>query len=199
MKKAIILLFVLSVAFTKSHAQELISDDQFTKLISFLNDENWPEAAKLSESILKKIPENKLDDDAPAVVRYMHIISEAGLMYMGKATKDEALKNVAGFVGHTIFSPSRYTSLKYGLNRIVSSDNKTDTLASSCTNKKGTDLYTSESIVPAHPISIDEFKSYDGKLFRIGGVLKSISVWGNMMPHFNILIDKAFLEPGDKQ
>lgn len=199
MKKVIVLLFILSVVFTRSYAQELVPDGQFSTLIGFLNEENWPEAAKLSEAILKKIPGNKQDDDAPAVIRYMHIISEAGLMYMGKLTKAEALKNVSGYIGHTIFSPSRYTSLKYGLNRIVSSDNKTDTLASSCTNRKGTDLYTSESIVPAHPITMDEFKSYDGKLFRIGGVLKSISVAGNMMPHFNMVIDKAILEPGDKQ
>ncbi|PWK74242.1 hypothetical protein LX99_04044 [Mucilaginibacter oryzae] len=199
MKKAIILLFILSVAFTKSHAQQLVPDDQFSTLIGFLNEENWPGAAKLSDDILKNIPKNRQDDDGPAVVRYMHIIAEAGLMYMGKATKEEALKNVEGFTGHLIITPSRFVALKYGLNRIVSSEDKPGNLGSSCTNRKGTDLYTSESIILAQPITAEEFKTFEGKLFRIGGVLKSISVAGSMLPHFNIEINEAILEPGDKE
>jgi len=198
MKKYAFLLFFLFIAFAKSDAQELITPDQFKTLIGFLNEENWPEAAKLSEDILTKIPENNIDNDAPAIVRYMHLTSEAGLMYMGKVTKDEALKNVASFAGHTIILPWRSVSLKFGLNYIVQSENKTDTLSVSGTNRKGTDMFTFESIVPAKPITMDEFKSYNGKLFRISGRLKSISVYGNMLPHFIMLIDNAIFEPREK-
>jgi hypothetical protein len=198
MKKTIILLFFVFASFITVNAQELISREQFQKLIGFLNDENWPEAAKLSNDLLLKIPGKQQDDDAPAIVRYMYVTSEAGLMYMGKITKDEGLKNLVGFVGHTIILPSRTVSLKFGLNYIVNSDNKTDTLSISGTNRKGTDLFTFESIVPAKPITMDEFKGYEGKLFRIGGRLKSITVHGSMLPHFIMLIDNAILEPGDK-
>jgi len=199
MKKIIILLFFVFAFCTVVRGQELISDEQFQKLIGFLNEENWQESAKLSEGLLLKIPANQQDDDAPAIVRYMYITSEAGLMYMGKVTKAEALKNVTGFTGHTIFLPSRTVSLKFGLNYIVSSDNKTDTLSISGTNRKGTDLFTFESIVPAKPITKDELKGYEGKLFRIGGRLKSIKVAGNMLPHFIMVIDNAILEPGNRQ
>jgi hypothetical protein len=194
MKKTILLLLLsLFATFIQVDAQELVSADQFNKLISYLEKEDWTEAAKLSESCLKQIPADKIDDDAPAIIRYMFLTSEAGLMNEGKLSQQQALKNVKDFEGHTLTLPSLYISTKSGFNYLQPSENKTDTLHITYTNRKATDIFAFESLVPLKPISMEEFSSQNGKLCTVSGWLKKISVEGNILPRYRILIEKTVI------
>lgn len=193
MKKCVILLFILVNAFAQAKAQELVTPEQFQKLIGYLNDENWSEAAKLSESYLISIPKDKQEDDAAAILRYMYLTSESGLMNLNQITQEKALVNVSKFSGHSVILPWRSVSIKYGTNYVQLVNNKPDTLMVTATNKKATQIFCFEYIVPTELISLAEFNSYNGKMCRISGQLKSIKVEGHMLPRFRLLIDNAKL------
>ena len=197
MKKPILLLLLLFAVFKNVKAQELVSSEQFQKLIGYLNDENWKDAADLSETYLKAIPGDKIDWDAAAIVRYMYLTSESGLMNSGGITQQEALKKVSRFAGHTIIFPWRSVTVAFGMNKIMPHNDKADTLMVTATNRKATSIFAFEYIVPVPGISLDDLKSFAGKSCRVNGTLKSVSVEGHILPRYRLLIDKASLKFGE--
>jgi hypothetical protein len=193
MRKYTVLLLVLCGTFTKAEAQALISTAQWKILIDCLNEEKWQQAATLSNAYLLKVPKTRIDEDAPAILRYMYITSEAGLMNSKQLTKEKAFKNVAGFAGHNIILPAHPIALKTAFNSIELVNDKTDTLEVTAANKIATDIFSFEYIIPERPYSLDEFKRNKDKMCRIGGRLKSIKTEGLSFPRFRIVIDRAEL------
>ena len=198
MKKIALLTLLLFIAFVKVKAQDVVSPEQFQKLIDYLKDENWDEAAKLSNSYLNNISAENLDTDAAANVRYMYLISEAGLMNKEKLTQKQALQNVSKFTGHRIILPWQYVSVKGGLNYLQPASKKTDTLMVTTTNIKATEIFAFNYIVPAEAISLEDFTKMNGKLCRVSGTLQSVKVAGHILPRYQLLIDKAILGFDDK-
>ena len=175
--------FTISISFAQSSNQ-----DSFKQLVNFLNNEDWEHAAESSDRLLRTDEGNEL----ASVLRFMNIISQAGLLNKHIITKEEAQKRVNGFKGKNVTLPAHPISIKEGsLNSVLMVNNRTDTLFITATNKKATEIYAFEYIIPEKPFSAEVFKSNVNKGLRISGRLKSIIVEGNLLPRYKIIIDKA--------
>lgn len=87
--------------------------------------------------------------------------------------------------------PGHPVALKYALNTIQLVNNKTDSLFITATNRNGTDIFSFEYVVLKDKWPIDDFKNQDGKVYRLGGIIKSLTVEGNFLPRFRIIIDQG--------
>src|SRR4051812_36601978 len=118
MKKVILVLFIIAAFLSNADAQSLMQTPEWHNLVTSLQNENWPQANALSLSLLNKSPKDEPGDLVAALLRYMYIHSEAGLLNMKKVSKNEALKAVAGFKGQLIILPPHPVVLKYQLSGI---------------------------------------------------------------------------------
>lgn len=192
MMKPIILSILALLFFTVVKAQSPTRESKdFSDLITSLQNEDWQNANKLSLACLKEVPENDKDNVDAALLRYMFIYSEAGLMNDQKVSKSQALKNIINFKGQLIILPGHPVALKYALNTIQLVNNKTDSLFITATNRNGTDIFSFEYVVLKDKWPIDDFKNQDGKVYRLGGIIKSLTVEGNFLPRFRIIIDQG--------
>lgn len=189
--KKIILLLSLSVLILNGHAQSLTHSSEWRELVTNLQNENWQNANPLSLQLLNKTPDDEENNVGVALLRYMYIRSEAGLLSLNKVTKDEAIKAVTGFTGKWILLPAHPISLKLDFNSIRMHNEKTDSLFITATNKAATSIYSFEYIILQDKWPTADFRNNAGKIYRLGGILKSISVEGNMMPRFRIIIDQG--------
>jgi len=196
MVKPVILSLFALLFFTVVKAQSPITESkEFNDLITSLQNEDWQNANKLSLTCLKKVPENDKDNADAALLRYMFIYSEAGLMNDQKVSKSQALKNIINFKGQLIILPGHPVALKYALNTIQLVNNKTDSLFITATNRNGTDIFSFEYVILKDKWPIDDFKNQDGKAYRLAGIIQSLSVEGNMLPRFRIIIDQGTYQP----
>ena len=179
-------------------AQSITTDEEWGKLIGFLSAEQWDGANSLSLQFLKRIPDANKDGNEAAVLRYMYIYSEAGLMNERKVTKAEAQKKVSAHVGHRVVLASHPLTSKEGFNSIQLVNDKTDTLVVSAANRKATQIFSFEYILPKKAFPLDEFKNNEGKVYEVIGRIKSINVEGNMFPRFKIFIDEAEISPREQ-
>jgi hypothetical protein len=194
MKKPILLLLLFFAITYNIQAQSPISQDQFSEVIIHLNNEDWEGADPLIRSSLDKIPADNIDDGQAAVLRYMYIITQAGLVNLKKLSKNDALKKVKDFEGHTVQLPWNKISMKQGLNKLSLVNDRTDTLFVTHTNKKGTEIFAFVYITPENKPDLTEFKQMEGRPCRFFGKLTSINVEGSMLPRFKMFISEAELE-----
>jgi hypothetical protein len=192
--KKILLAILFTVSCLGIRAQSLTDDQKWDSLISSLETEDWVPANQLSLSLLNSIPATEVNGNQAAVLRYMYILSESGLMDLGKVTKEEALKQVIGFVGKPILLPGHPVSVKQAFNSITSASNGADTLFVTAANRKATSIFAFEYIVLKNKWTDTDLSANAGKIWRLGGILKSIKVEGNMFKRFKLLIDEGTAE-----
>jgi hypothetical protein len=191
MKRFIVFLFLSLTFISNAISQTIIHTTEWKELMTSLKNENWQDANTLSLSILNKIPKDGDGDVAAAMLRYMYIFSEAGLMNLNKVTKSEALKCVVGFTGQWVILPSHPISLKRDFNSVRLVNGKTDSLFITSTNVDATSIFSFEYIILDEKWPIDDFKNNVGDRCRLGGTIRSISVEGNMFPRFRITLDHS--------
>lgn len=191
MKTPFLILFFLIVSVFATDAQSLISNSEWQNIINYLNNEQWEKANQLSRSYLQKIPKDKINESDAAILRYMYIRSESGLMNLDKVTQKQAFDHIKGFVGLNLILPGHPIALKEGFNSIEMLNNKADTLIVTATNKAATDILSFEYIILDKPFTVAEFMSYIDKICAISGRLKSIKIEGHILPRFNMIIDHA--------
>jgi hypothetical protein len=189
--KKIYLAAVLMSLFFNASSQSLIAEDDWNKLISNLESENWQQANSVSLACLKKIPIDQIEGPEAGLLRYMYICSEAGLMYEQKRTKAQAQKDVIAFINHNIVLPAHPVSTKMAANSIQMKSERADTLFINMTNKVATNIFAFEYVVLKEKWTVDEFNSKNRKFYRLSGTLKSINTEGNMFPRFRIMIVDA--------
>ncbi|MDB5137908.1 MAG: hypothetical protein JWP37_4511 [Mucilaginibacter sp.] len=194
MKKIILALFFIIAFLSKAGAQSLMGSQEWRDLINNLQTESWQDANTKSLSLLNQMPNAAPDDPTAALLRTMYIHSEAGLLNDGKVTQDEAIKAVKGFTGMMIILPGHRVALKWALNTIQLVNEKTDTLFVTETNKKGTDIFAFDYIILNNKWSIEDFKNRDGELYSLGGIIKSITVEGHMLPRFKVIIERGIYQ-----
>lgn len=192
--KRLLFTTLLFLSFSVARAQSANDDQKWSNLISSLETEDWVPANQLSLSLLNSIPATEANGNQAAVLRYMYILSESGLMDLGKVTKEEALKQVIGFVGKPILLPGHPVSVKRAFNSITRASGGADTLFVTATNRKATSIFAFEYIVLKNKWTEADLNTNAGKIWRLGGTLKSISVEGNMFKRFKLLIDEGTAE-----
>jgi hypothetical protein len=194
MKKIILTLFLAITFLSDAGAQSLMESQEWRDLINNLQTENWQDANTKSLTLLNQMPNAAPDDPTAALLRTMYIHSEAGLLNSGKVTQDEAIKAVKGFTGKMIILPAHRVALKWALNTIQMVNEKTDTLFVTETNRKGTDIFAFDYIIPENKWSVEDFKTRDGEFYSVGGIIKSIAVEGRMLPRFKIIIEHGIYQ-----
>jgi hypothetical protein len=194
MKRIILASFLILSLLSNAGAQSLMQTQEWRDLINNLQTENWQDANTKSLSLLNTMPNAGADDVTAALLRIMYIHSEAGLLDSNKVTQDEALKAVKGFTGKLIILPAHRVALKWALNTIQMVNEKTDTLFVTETNRQGTDIFAFDYVIPTNKWPIEDFKNSDGKLYSLGGIIKSITVEGHMLPRFKIIIEQGMYQ-----
>lgn len=155
----------------------------------YLKQENWQAANDMSLAMLNKVARDNQNDDA-ALLRYLYIYSEAGLMTLNELPKSEEIKKVIGFTGQRVILPPRPISLIRDYNSIRMVHGKTDSLSTTVVNKNGTSIFSFEYFIPGKPWPVEDFKKNAGKLCTIEGTIRSISVEGeDIFPNFRIILD----------
>ena len=178
-----------------ANAQSITETPEWSNLIKALDNEQWADADKLSLELLKKAPDNGPNDPMVAVLRYMYIHAEAGLMNDGKLTQDQALKDVIAFKDKMVVLPGHPIAVKHAFNSIQMVNEKTDSLYIAATNSNATSIFSFEYIILKDKWPVEDFKSREGKVFILGGHIQSITVEGNILPRFRIIIDQAVYRP----
>ena len=196
MKKIILFLFLSLVLLTTAKSQAVMQTKEWKELITNLQNENWQVANELSLSMLNKITKDGPPDDvASALLRYMNIRSEAGLMTLEEVSKAEAIKKVVGFTGQMIILPSHPISLKRDFNSIRLVHGKSDSLSITASNKNATVIFSFEYIILDKPWPVDDFKNNAGNKYRLGGIIRSITVEGSdIFPSFRIILEHGMAE-----
>lgn len=191
MRKICSILFFLFPLFCTAQNTSFVEQKDFESIITYLGKEDWSNADKLIAASLKKCPDDQLEAETAGMLRYMYIFSEAGLMNEKKLSMEKAFENVKPLMGHAIVLPGTTISLKLGFNVIQPSNDKTDTLLITASNHDATQLFSFTYIIPASPISMDDFSKAAGKTALTKGNLQSICVEGISLPRFRVYIDKA--------
>jgi hypothetical protein len=195
MKKYLIIFLIALIAGTKTWAQK-ITPAQFQVLIGYLNNEDWLRGSQLSKSYLSAIQKDHQSDDQAAILRYMYLTCQSGLMNGRKINQEQALKSILPFKGLRLIFPWRQFSLKGGFNYIELADDKklrADTLMVTSTNKAADMILSFEYLIPKKTFTLQQFKNSVGKECRMSGVLKYVRVDGHGLPRFNMTVDDAEL------
>ncbi|MDJ1471811.1 hypothetical protein QNI19_29785 [Cytophagaceae bacterium DM2B3-1] len=177
-------------------AQEIksITSDEWNQLVDYLDQEQWEEASKTSFGYLNRLSKEEQELDQAAMLRYMYLLSQSGMMNDRKLSKDEAFKNVKEFKGKTLILPGHPLETKQGFNVIHPANNRADTLMITQSNHKATNILCFEYVILENKLSMAEFEMLKGKIGRVKGKLKSIHVHGNFLPRFQLFITKATME-----
>jgi hypothetical protein len=182
-----ILLFLLTL--TSVRAQSITNSKEWSDLINNLENENWQKSDSLSLICINKIPKSEMEGVEASLLRYMYIYSEAGLINARIITKSQALSHVKNLTGHSIILPAHPITLKEAFNSIEMVNDKTDSLAITATNIAATEIFCFEYVIMKDKWPIDNFKAEAGKNYRLGGLIKSINVEGNMLPRFRLILE----------
>jgi hypothetical protein len=193
MKKIICSLLFLAFL-TSVKSQSITESKEWNTLLSDLDNEKWQDANSITAACLKKVNDTGVDAAVVPILRYMFIYSESGMMNDGKVSQKDALNSVKGFMGLPITLPGHPVATKQAFNSLELSNNTTDTLFVTATNKAATDIFCFEYIVMKEKWPIDDFKKNEGKMFRLSGTLTSITVEGHMLPRFRLIIDNGQYE-----
>ena len=114
---------------------------------------------KLSLQCLSKVPQAENESFIAAMLRYIVIYSESGLMNDGKVTQKQALDKVKQYAGHYIVLPAHPLTLKFAFNSIGMRDDKfTDTLNICASNLKATNIHCFEYIILKDKWPEDDFQ-----------------------------------------
>ncbi|OOQ58707.1 hypothetical protein [Mucilaginibacter pedocola] len=190
MKKLLFgILFLL--VFSNTYAQPEIARKDWSRLVDMIVAEDWVPANKLSLSFLSSIPFTEVNSREASKLRYMYILSEAGLLSTGKVTKSEVLSSVTGFVGKPVWLPAYPISQKRESDSYTADLNAPDTLTLTEGNTEDDVVFTLYRIVLKNKWTVADVQANTGKTWRFGGNVKSVAVKSKRL---EIIIEDAIAE-----
>lgn len=195
MRPIIIILLILGNLFSIScQEQSPATDKEWNDLIGYLSKEDYKEAVKLVKPMLDKTVKAKVENDEPAILRYMHIMCVAALMNSREYSKGEALKIVKDYEGEFLIMPGRDIITKNcNFNCIKMDEEKENTIFVTSANNKGTEIFGFERYKIENGITTEELEKDEGKTARVGGKLESVEVEGFALPRFRINVNEAMI------
>lgn len=186
--KKVVFALLFFIAFSSAHAQSVIAKKDWSRLVDLIVAGDWLPANKLSLSLLNSIPFVQVNSREAPKLRYMYILSEAGLLNTGKVTETEALNNVTGFVSKLVLLPWYPLSEKRELNTFSADLNVPDTLVLTEGDQEDRAIFTSYYIILKSKWTADNIQANAGTTWRFAGTLKSIAVKNK---RFEIVIEDA--------
>lgn len=177
-----------------SQEQSPTTDKEWNDLIEYLTKEDYKKAVKLVKPMLDKAVNVKIENDEPAILRYMHIMCVASLMNSREYSKDEALKIVKDYEGEFLIMPGRDIITKNcNLNCIKMDEEKENTIFVTSANNSGTEIFSFERYEIEKGISAEELEKDEGKIATVRGKLESIEVEGFALPRFRMIVKEAMM------
>jgi hypothetical protein len=199
MKQAFILLFAFLSFTIGVYAQEQTDtfDQYYSELLDNLSKEDWEQSYSLSQSLLKSIERDTSRLHMTGVIRYMHLISIAGLMNGQQMTMKEAIQKGERFKNKFVVLPGHTVKEGCPLNCISYADESPNTLFVCQTNQAGTQIFSFEYALIKKGITKEELMQNQDKNGEISGIVETIDVEGNMFPRFRIHLKDAKIEYKD--
>jgi hypothetical protein len=162
---------LLAGALSNQAAHAEVTDQQWKTLLSAVNDEEWAKSYKISEQLLKDMPDS--DDRLPRL-RYIYLYTAAGDVSIGKMTFESLNDAIKPLIGKNIVFPYRQlaaTSDGHPLNFITPVKEDKKKLFSAACNQNGTTIHAFEYITLKDDFDV---ASHDGQPVSICGVVDNI-------------------------
>lgn len=174
--------------------QSPTTDKEWNDLIEYLSKEDYKQAVKLVKPMLDKSVKAKIENDEPAILRYIYITCVASLMNSREYSKDEALKIVKDYEGEFLIMPGRDIITKNcNFNCIKMDEEKENTIFVTSANNNGTEIFSFERYEIEKGITAEELEKDEGKIATVVGKLESIEVEGFAFPRFRISVKAAMI------
>ncbi|MCS3529533.1 hypothetical protein [Chryseobacterium sp. JUb7] len=183
MKKLIISFCFL--LFTVGFAQNSNFKQDYNSLITYLEKENWTESEQLSQKLLQLAEAAPNMQNEKMVLRYMYLYSNVGLLNENKISKEEALKKVQFLQGKEMIMPSHPFKQNCYNNCTSLKDDDKNTFFTGVNNKKITQILSFEYVHIPNGIK-ESAEELEGKIIRLKGILKEITVEGNLLPRYKL-------------
>jgi hypothetical protein len=182
---------VLSASFAFSQTQQAVSEQDWEKLYSALDNEDWKTAAELSEKYLKQTQTGG-DKESSARLRYMLIFASAGRVGQREMTHGELGKMLTDFTGKELTLPGTTFSTKCPapMNSFCISKDGDFNLSRGAANRAGTYIHAFEYVKLDNSSNLDK---RDGEVGVVSGVLSGFQLNPNKS---TIWIVRLFIEKG---
>ena len=168
MKRVVIILLFIIPEICFAQEKSFVEQADWSQIIQCLDHEEWAKANKLALTYLKKCPNDDINGNDAAVLRYMYLFTESGLMNEKKLDKDEALKKVKAFEGLRIILPGHpLSTVKAGFNVIEPYNHSSDTLFITESNKAMTEIFCFVDAIPSTRMSMEDFDKNIGNSYTI--------------------------------
>ena len=187
----LVALLLLSASFAFSQTQQAVSEQDWEKLYSALDKEDWKTAADLSGKYLKQTQTGG-DKESSARLRYMLIFASAGRVGQREMTHDELGKMLADFTGQELTLPGATFSTKCPapMNAFCISKDGNFNLSRAAANRAGTYIHAFEYVKLDNSSHLDQ---RDGEVGVVSGVLSAFQLNPNKS---TIWIVRLFIEKG---
>lgn len=184
----ILLFWVATIQSLRAQDQATVfSESEFTRLITYLEGEDWKPALALSDSILQRFPAQDTGFSEASLIRYAHLKSVAGLLAQKDLDLADAEKKAKRHLGNWLVHPSHPVRDERCLFNCVTLDKeKPNTLSICAANRNATEIHMFESVHLDFPFTQDDIKELAGKFVRVGGQLKSVKAEGSAMWRFRV-------------
>ena len=193
----LIFCFNFSSAFCQS-TEDLITENDWNKIIGYLSKEDWTNAEKLSLNYIKRYPAKSDSIAAPAILRYMYLRCVGAKLGEKQYSKEEALQKVKNMIGKPIITPPKPYYNECTFNCFQLSEEK-NSLYSCSSNQAMTVIQIFENFFMEDEAVIKNADSLLNKNLRLAGIIKDIKAEGYAMPRLRIEFEKSFIWDAEKQ
>lgn len=181
----------LGASFAFSQTEQAVSEQDWEKLYSALDNEAWKIAAELSEKYLKQTQTGG-DKESSARLRYMLIFASAGRVGRRELTHDELGKMLTDFTGKELTLPATTFSTKCPapMNSFCIAKGGNFNLSRGAANGAGTYIHAFEYVKLDNSSNLD---NRDGEVGAVSGVLSAFELNPNKS---TIWIVRLLIEKG---
>ncbi len=166
-------LLILFTLITLQSYSQTITYENFKQIIPHLQNEDWSEAFKTSELLLKNAPQDT--SEFKAITVYINIFSGAGMVADGKMTQEELQSKIMQFEGQKIIMAAH--PVKKENSSALNTTALTPTAAfTNAANLKGFNILCFEKTYFKEEINVADFTDV---MVRCGGVLDKIEFNSN--------------------
>lgn len=189
MKRLLLLiLLIISVSFIKINAQ--IDNNEFefqyNKLLESLSEEKWMNADSLTTYLINKYSGIESMEHENQVLRYISIYSTAGLLSEKLISKEKALDKASKYKGLRMVMPAHPLKKDCYVNCTHLVSDQKNTFFTGVNNAQGTQIFSFEYVKMKSPVNENYIKSLEGQNISLSGLLKDITVEGNIFPRFKM-------------
>lgn len=162
-----------------------IHKKEWLELTEIIKAEKWQDADKLTTSYYNRVKEDNYRKDDAAILRYMILNVVAAELANGVIDNTEALKKLKPLEGKRFISPSFMFKSKGILNYLILADTGKSWVKLT-TNKEADVVQMVENFEVAYPEMLVETAKYDGRNFRLTGIINTVNANSPVRPHLEV-------------